>query len=81
MFAGYCMEWATYEYWNRKAIGSRNDLERAKDYRRLAKAAFDGGKAMGLQFGLTASARNDVKVTTPTTGEQGDRFLGHKTGS
>ena len=76
MFSMYCMEQATYEYWNRKAIRSRNDLERVKDYRRLAKAAFDDAKAMGLQFGLTASARNDVKAKKPTTGdEHGDRFL------
>ena len=81
MFAMYCMELAHYEFWNRKAIGSRNDLERAKDYRRLAKAAFDDAKAMGQQFGLTASARNDVKVKKPTGDEQGDRFLGNKTGS
>ena len=81
MFAMYCMELATYEFWNRKAITSRNELARAKDYRRLAKAAFDDAKAMGQQFGLTASARNDVKVKKPISGDQGDRFLGNKTGS
>ncbi len=80
MFAMYCMELATWEYWNRKAIRSRNDLERVKDYRRIAKAAFDDAKAMGLQFGLTASARHGVKTKKPTTrNEQGDRFLANKT--
>ncbi len=82
MFAGYCMEWATYEFWNRKAITSRNDIERAKDYRRLAKAAFEDATRLGAKFGLTASDRTGVKVKKPTTGdEQGDRFLGNKTGS
>ena len=84
MFAGYCMEWATYEFWNRKAITSRNELDPAKEYRRLAKAAFDDAKAMGLQFGLTASARHGVKAKKPqpTIGdEQGDRFLRKNTGT
>ncbi|KKK97934.1 hypothetical protein LCGC14_2647800 [marine sediment metagenome] len=87
MFAMYCMELATYEYWNRKAVTSRNDVDRAVVYRRLAKAAFEDATRLGAKFGLTASDRTGVKAKQPSTGgsDRRKRFFGgdgnEKTGS
>ena len=74
MFAAYCMEWATYEHFQRQSLGVSLELSTRATWRRMAKTAFDNASKLGAKFGLTPSDRVQVKAKRPTT-EQGDRFL------
>ena len=80
-FANMCMEQAKYEEFTVFALRRVKEVETLERYQRLAKAALENATRLHAKFGLTASDNVGVKVTTPTTGEQGDRFLGNKTGS
>ena len=79
-FANMCMEQSKYEEFNR--LARRRGEREPKVFYAMADKALDRVTRLQAKFGLTASDNTGVKVKKPTTGdEQGDRFLGNKTGS